>query len=178
MHNRIQCLIAKNLVTGKLIVAAIATCIITISCATAPLAPLRVTCNVWLGYEPLFLARDLGYFADTPIQIADIAATHSQLLKVLLEGWFKALQYIETNPEDAIARIAEREGMTVEQVTHGLSQLLFPNVTENIAIFERSDTNFVVGMKRLAAFLEQQQILTTTLDPSNLLDFRPLESVS
>lgn len=336
MYKRVHYLIGKKLIgkklkIWKLIVAAIATCILAISCTTAPMTPLRVTCNVWLGYEPLFLARDLGYFADTPIQIiesdghvagikkfingdvelstmtldvalenaavqndikafsvlnisdgadaliarpdietisdlkwkriglmpatlgklvlaraletanltladvdivtltlplqeaafqaneidalvtfdpiltnlqsqgakllfdstqmpgeiidilvgrADVVATHSQQLTVLLEGWFRALQYLETNPDEAIARIAEREGMTDEQVIRGLSQLHFPSVSENTNIFDQSDISLVQGMKRLASFLEQQKILTTNIDPLNLLDARPLKSMS
>ncbi|MGD1857486.1 MAG: ABC transporter substrate-binding protein [Leptolyngbyaceae cyanobacterium] len=331
MYKKNQYLVSKKVKIWQLMVIAIAGCILAISCTTAPITPLRIVSTVWLGYEPLFLARDLGYFADTPIQIieaaghapgikkfingdvelstmtldialenaavqndikafmvldisdgadalivrpdiekisdlkgkriglmpatlgklvlaraletanltlddvnivtlalplqekafqtnevdalvtfdpmltnlqmqgakplfdsaqmpgeiidllvgrADVATTHAQQLKVLLEGWFKALQYMKTNPEDAIARIAEREGMTGEQVARGLSQLFFPSVTENTAIFEQSDISFVEGMKRLAAFLEQQQILTTTINPLSLLDSRPLKSMS
>lgn len=50
---------------------AIATCAFIVSCSTAPLQSLRINCIVWLGYEPLMLARDLGYFGDTPIQIIE-----------------------------------------------------------------------------------------------------------
>ena len=315
----------------KLIVAAIASCLLVISCTPHPLTPLRVVSCVWLGYEPLLIARDLGYFADTPIQIIesdnhatgvkrfingdvelatmtldvalenaaiqndiraflvldisdgadaliaqsdiekisdlkgkrvglmpatlgklvlaraletaqltledveivtldlalqetafqtnevdaivtfdpiltnlqsqgakllfdssqmpgeiidilvgrkDVATSHDQQLKVLLEGWFKALEYLETNPEDALARISEREGITVEQVIHGLSQLHSPSLTENMTIFDQSNTALVQGMKRLANFLKQHQILTTTVDPLSLLDAHPLESIS
>ena len=33
--------------------------------------PLRVGTNVWLGYEPLYLARDLGYFDATPVRLVE-----------------------------------------------------------------------------------------------------------
>lgn len=37
------------------------------ACTDEPTPMLRVGGNVWPGYEPLYLARDLGYFKDTPI---------------------------------------------------------------------------------------------------------------
>ena len=42
---------------------------ILISCAQAPQTPLRVGANVWPGYEPLFLAKELGYYQGHPIQV-------------------------------------------------------------------------------------------------------------
>ena len=324
-------LIGKRLSPLRSVCIAIATCLIIISCATAPLQPLRISCTVWLGYEPLLLARDLGYFEDTPIQVLettdhaasikrftngnvemgtmtldvtlenaaiqdqiraflvmdisngadalisqpdikqlselkgkrvgimpatlgklvltraleagglieddvtlvtldfsqheaafqakeidalitydpelsklqaeganllfdssqmpgeiidllvgreDLVATHEKQLSVLLEGWFKALDYIENNSDDAIARIAEREGMTPEQVSRGLSQLEYPNLAENLAILSQSDTTTIEGMNNLAQFLKTSQILETVVDPIQLLDERPLKTIS
>lgn len=38
--------------------------------------PLKVGTNVWPGYEPLFLARELGYFEKTPIRLVEyVSAT-------------------------------------------------------------------------------------------------------
>jgi len=36
-------------------------------CTSAPEAILRIAGNIWPGYEPLYLARDLGYFRGTAI---------------------------------------------------------------------------------------------------------------
>jgi len=36
-------------------------------CTREPVPVLRVGANVWVGYEPLYLARDLNYFPDTAI---------------------------------------------------------------------------------------------------------------
>jgi NitT/TauT family transport system substrate-binding protein len=56
----------------KLLIVAIALLtFILISCVPAPLKPLRIGTNVWPGYEPLFLARELGYYGNTPIQLVE-----------------------------------------------------------------------------------------------------------
>ncbi|HEY9807297.1 MAG TPA: hypothetical protein V6D04_12060, partial [Candidatus Obscuribacterales bacterium] len=34
--------------------------------------PLRVAVNLWPGYETLYLARSLGYYDNTPIQLVDL----------------------------------------------------------------------------------------------------------
>jgi len=41
------------------------------SCNTAPALPLRVAVNPWPGYETLYLARSLGHYDNTPIELID-----------------------------------------------------------------------------------------------------------
>ena len=75
MFNKLMSLcnlrISTRLRVWKLVGIAIATGVIAISCATTILQPLRVSCTLWLGYEPLLLARDLGYYDNSPIQILE-----------------------------------------------------------------------------------------------------------
>ena len=42
-----------------------------IACTSDPQPPLRLGTNVWPGYEPLYLARDLGYFDDHRITLVE-----------------------------------------------------------------------------------------------------------
>lgn len=42
------------------------------SCTPEPQSRLRLATNQWLGYVPLYLARDLGYFAPTQIQFIEL----------------------------------------------------------------------------------------------------------
>lgn len=53
------------------LISTVAVCLIVTSCFPAPLKPLRIGTNVWPGYEPLFLARELGYYGNTPIQLVE-----------------------------------------------------------------------------------------------------------
>ena len=56
---------------------AIATCLlaILIGCSQQPQSPLHVGAIVWPGYEPLFLARDLGYYSKQAIELEDYSST-------------------------------------------------------------------------------------------------------
>lgn len=314
----------------KMIGIVMTTCLITISCASSPLQPLRINAEVWLGYEPLLLARDLGYFDNAPIQIIevtdhvssmrrfingdvemstmtldgllenaslqdqiraflvmdfsngadvlltqpeienisnlkgkrigilpsplgalmlsrsletanltrddvtvvtldipqqeaafqdrevdalttygpvlsklqaeganvlfdstqipgeivdflvgreDLVTTHEKQLQVVLEGWFKALDYIQTNTQDAIVRIAEREGLTPEQVSQALEKLHYLSLEENIEVLSKNDQTALDGMIKLAQFLEKNQLLENVADPTTLLDARPVQAL-
>ncbi len=40
-------------------------------CTPEPAPPLRVGTNVWPGYEPLYLARELGYYDGQPVKLVE-----------------------------------------------------------------------------------------------------------
>jgi NitT/TauT family transport system substrate-binding protein len=46
---------------------------------------LRVGANLWPGYEPLFLARDLGYYQETPVQLLEYLSA-TQVSRALRNG--------------------------------------------------------------------------------------------
>lgn len=43
-------------------------------CTDQPAPTLRIGANVWPGYEPLYLARDLGYFRDVPLHAVEFTS--------------------------------------------------------------------------------------------------------
>lgn len=47
--------------------------------------PLKVGTNTWIGYEPLYLARDLGYYQGKNIRLVELAST-TQALDALRTG--------------------------------------------------------------------------------------------
>ena len=42
------------------------------SCSEPPKAPLRIASSPWPGYEPLYLARDLGFFDEKKISLFEL----------------------------------------------------------------------------------------------------------
>lgn len=51
------------------------------ACAEPPV-PFRVGTNVWLGYEPLYLARSLGYFDDEDVRMVELPSA-SEVIQFL-----------------------------------------------------------------------------------------------
>lgn len=65
---------------------------LAVACGRSRAAPtLQVATNVWLGYEPLYLARQ-----------------HPETILKLREVWFDALDHLKQMPRDAHARMAPR----------------------------------------------------------------------
>jgi NitT/TauT family transport system substrate-binding protein len=50
----------------KVWLLALATLVLLVSCSTKTEEPLRISTSIWVGYEPLFLAKDLGYYTMPP----------------------------------------------------------------------------------------------------------------
>ena len=59
-------------IIGNLCVAAFAALLAALAgCAREPESPLRIGTNVWIGGEPLYLARELGKFDPTMVQLVE-----------------------------------------------------------------------------------------------------------
>ncbi len=58
----------RHFVSTSLAAIACSTALLT-SCQSNDTTPLRVGSNVWPGYEPLYLAQDLGYYPNSSIQV-------------------------------------------------------------------------------------------------------------
>lgn len=56
-----------------------------VGCVAAPEPVLRVGLNVWPGYEPVFLARELGYFHDSEIRLVEYGSA-SQVMRAFRNG--------------------------------------------------------------------------------------------
>ena len=54
-----------------------------------PPSPLRVGTNLWVGYEPLYLARALGHYNNTPIRMAEFTNT-TDVMQALRNGQLEA----------------------------------------------------------------------------------------
>ncbi len=93
---------------AKLVLMAIASCLFTllISCSQQPQTPVHVGAVVWPGYEPLFLAQDLGYYREQSIELWDYPSD-TEITQALRNGDIEiaaltmdeALLLAETNPD-------------------------------------------------------------------------------
>lgn len=59
------------------------------SCEPTSRPMLRLGTNVWVGYEPLYLARSLGHYDQEPIRLVEHTAT-TYVMRSLLEGELEA----------------------------------------------------------------------------------------
>ena len=97
-----------SLFLGALLTSTLAGCI------QKPPDPLRVGYIVWPGYESLYLARDLGYYKDTPIRLVDypsnsevIRAIRNNNLQAAAITLYEALLVAETEPSARVVLILD-----------------------------------------------------------------------
>ncbi|BAY84012.1 ABC-type nitrate/sulfonate/bicarbonate transporter protein [Calothrix parasitica NIES-267] len=85
-----------------------------VGCIKKPPDPLLVGYIVWPGYESLYLARDLGYYKDTPIRLVDypsnsevIRAFRNRNLQAAALTLYEALLVAETEPSVRVVLILD-----------------------------------------------------------------------
>jgi NitT/TauT family transport system substrate-binding protein len=55
------------------------------NCSRQATEPLRIGTNVWPGYEPLYLARELGYYDDDPVHLVEYSAA-TEVIRAFRNG--------------------------------------------------------------------------------------------
>jgi NitT/TauT family transport system substrate-binding protein len=59
------------------------------ACGGKPAEPLRIATNIWPGYEPLYLARDLGEFEGSPVGLIEMPSS-SEVIRAFRNGAVEA----------------------------------------------------------------------------------------
>lgn len=68
-----------------LLVGLIAVCTLSCTSQIGEEAQLRIGTNIWPGYEPLYLARELGYFSDSEIRLVEFPSA-SRVMRAYRNG--------------------------------------------------------------------------------------------
>jgi NitT/TauT family transport system substrate-binding protein len=130
------------------------------------------------GAKLLFDSTQIpGEVVDVLIGSESLLTTHATQLQVLIQGWFRALDYIEKNPEDAARRMARRQGVTPEQFLSSLKGLQLVTLEENQKLLGKTNSVLLKGTQRLSQFLVENKILKQDVDLNPLLDDRLVRDV-
>lgn len=117
---------------------------------------------------------------ETPGLIPDMTATSSEFLETrkedlvkITKAWYDALEYIESNPEDAIAIMANTAGSSEEEFQTMMDGIKLFSAEDNIAAFEPGDdyTSLAYTLNENAKFLQEQDVVTDiSMIDDSLLD--------
>jgi len=130
------------------------------------------------GAKLLFDSTQIpGEVVDVLIGSESLLTTHATQLQVLIQGWFRALDYIKKNPEDAARRMARRQGVTPEQFLSSLKGLQLVTLEENQKLLGKTNSVLLKGTQRLSQFLVENKILKQDVDLNPLLDDRLVRDV-
>ena len=118
-----------------------------------------------------------GEIVDVLIVREDVINKQPKTLQALIDGRFRALNYLTKNPQDAASRMAPRTGVTPEQFLESLKGLSSPNLLENQKLLGKTDPSLLNGVKRLSQLMLENKLLPKAVDATPLLDDRLVKNV-
>jgi len=122
----------------RLLLASVAGLLLaTLGACQQPEPMVRVAGNSWVGYAPLYLARELGYFNLTNLRLLELAARSSALanspgqFEQLLAGYFQALAMLQKSPSQAATVMAPTLGISAAELLTALQGVHMMNLADN-----------------------------------------------
>ncbi|TAE80371.1 MAG: nitrate ABC transporter [Oscillatoriales cyanobacterium] len=123
------------------------------------------------GAKQLFDSSQIpGEIVDVLIVREEVINKQPKALQALVDGRFRALDYLTKNPQDAASRIAPRTGVTPDQFLESLKGLSSPNLQENQKLLGKTDPSLLNGLKRLSEVMLENKLLPKAVNPAPLLD--------
>ncbi|MEM9536344.1 MAG: ABC transporter substrate-binding protein [Cyanobacteria bacterium P01_E01_bin.45] len=125
--------------------------------------------------------------SDFPGAISDHLALSRELVEsrpddvqAIVQTWYDTLDYIEENPEEAIAIMAERAGTSVEDYESYSEGTTILSLEEGLAAFEPGDdiSSLVFTAEEINDFLLESGLSEEAPDLSNLFDSSFVEAVA
>ena len=131
------------------------------------------------GAKLLFDSSQIpGEIVDTISVSTEAIANSSDTIQALINGRFRALDYLEKNPQDAATRIAKRTKVTSEQILNAFKGLNQPNLQENQKLLDQTDPALVNGMKKLIQIMVENKLIPKAIDPVSILDDRFIKNAN
>jgi NitT/TauT family transport system substrate-binding protein len=131
--------------------------------AAVTFEPVRTKLLV-AGAHELFTSREI------PGEIVDVLVVHQDRLEVnqdhiksLTNGWFRALEYLQKNPDDAAKHMSGRLKITPEQVIQGYAGIKLPSREENIHLLTGESPGLLASAERLQKVMIDNKLLKASL---------------
>lgn len=125
------------------------------------------------GAKVLFDSNQIpGEIVDVLIVRSSALQNQADTVEALINGRFRALEYLQNNPQDAARRIAPRTGVTPEQFLQSLEGLTQPNLQENQRLLSKNDPTLLNSIKLLSDVMLQNNLLPKPVDTTDLLSDR------
>lgn len=141
--------------------------------AVGAFAPFTTQALTREGSKVLFDSSDFpGSIPDHLVVTKALVDERPGDVALLIEAWFKTLAYIEANPEEATAIMAERAGVTPEEYASYDAGTTIFTLEQNIAAFQPGDdyTSLIYAADQIAQFLVDSGLAEEPPDTSGIFD--------
>ena len=153
-------------IIGNLCVAAFAALLVALSgCAREPESPLRVGTNVWIGGEPLYLARELGKFDPTMVQLVEYPSAsevHRAYRNQAIDGMVISLDELFTLAADGL----DPRIIVVIDVSHGADVVVGRGAMKTVA--DLKGKSVAVESGALGAFVLSRALALNGMQASDV----------
>ena len=95
--------------------------------------------NTEFGHTMISSTETPGIIVDSIGVKKDFIDKYPKTVQALVDGWYDALDYMKTNPDDANKIMAEKMGMTVDEFKASLSEVKYYDEAGNIEYFGTAD---------------------------------------
>lgn len=112
------------------------------------------------GAKVIFDSKQIpNEIVDVMLGNKDILKSREEDLQILVDGWFKAIDYIEKNPKISYEKMASYEGISAEEFKKAMSELIVPTYQQNIKLLNHGDISLIKPVKRLSALMQKSGVL-------------------
>lgn len=110
----------------------------------------------------------------------DFIASHPQAVQAFVGGIFQALDFLQTNPDEALAIAAKPLNVKPEELQTQLKGVKLPDLKTNVEMLSnaQSDLYMLKPMNALAAFLKEQGQIEAEPDLSQFIDPQFVQALS
>jgi NitT/TauT family transport system substrate-binding protein len=119
-----------------------------------------------------------------PGEIVDLLVVRDSVLKknpgsvhALLSGWFKAIDYLGRDQQDAARRMSVRQQVSGEQFLQTLRGLRFPSRDENLTMLAGPAPQLLVTGRQLMGMMRESKLLPRQVEIDTLLAPAPLQGL-
>ena len=100
-----------------------------------------------------------GEIVDTLIANPDFIKNHPDAVRALLQNWFKSLDYMNKEPNDAAKRIANRLMISPEEFLASLQTIRIPDAATNHQLLGGTNPQLHATLQKLGKSMRQQSLL-------------------
>jgi len=122
------------------------------------------------GAKQLFDSSKIpGQIVDVLVVHTETTKTHTNTLKKLIIGYFKARKYLSQQPQDAAKLMAPRQHISANEVLASYEGLKLPNLEENRVLLNNNLQNTIT---ELSKYMKERQLLRKIPNIKNIIDTR------
>ena len=109
-----------------------------------------------------------GEILDVLVMRADMLASRQAQITQILNGWFKARQYVDQHPNDAADRSMARLKLSGDEVLDSFEGLHWPSVAENLEMLDGPAPRLMNVAQKLKSVMLREGLLKEDIDLTGL----------